>query len=56
MLTVAVLLVALAVAGTANEIRFQGCVAKQDRQRLINVTAKRQLLAPPQCHRLPFRH
>jgi hypothetical protein len=51
-----VALVALAVAGAANEVRFQGCVAKQDRQKLINVVAKRPLLMPPECHRLPFRH
>jgi hypothetical protein len=51
-------LIFLAICGTWNEIRFQGCVGRQDQMRLANVTADPQqpALVTLECHRAPLFH
>lgn len=54
---VALLLGLLAIAVTilvlANEVRFQGCIARQDRQ-LQMLTAKTSGTKVTECSRIPF--
>lgn len=50
----ALVLIFVALLGIWNEIRFQGCVARSDRDLLINATAKHFVTGITACHRLPF--
>ena len=54
---VALVLIFFALLGMANEIRFQGCTARQDRQTINNTLAKRQQAPLPvlKCSRVPFK-
>jgi hypothetical protein len=54
---VALVLIFIALLGIANEIRFQGCTARQDRQFIIDTLAKRQAAPLPglRCSRVPFK-
>jgi hypothetical protein len=54
---ISALLIFLGLLGIGNEIRFQGCVARQDQQALIAATENPRNPAPVEleCHRLPFR-
>jgi hypothetical protein len=56
-IVVSLVLIFLALLGIGNELRFQGCVARQDREALIAAT-KNPRNPPPvplKCHRVPFR-
>ncbi len=50
----ALLLIFLAILLTANEIRFQGCVATRYKQTAINADHPRQAIGVQDCSRLPF--
>lgn len=56
---VPLLLIFAALLGTWNEIRFQGCVRRQDQERLVSVTGDRPSAFPgrsiTECRRLPLR-
>jgi hypothetical protein len=54
---ISLLLIVVALLGIANEIRFQGCVARQDQQALVAATVNPQRPAPVllECYRVPFR-
>jgi len=52
---VALFLIFLALLGTANETRFQGCAARQDRALIANVLAKRTVASRYDCSRVPFK-
>ena len=54
---ICLLLIVVALLLIANEIRFQGCVASQHRQALVEATKSPRNPAPVtlECHRLPFR-
>jgi hypothetical protein len=51
-------LIFLALCGTWNELRFQGCVGRQDQMRLASVVAtpKQPAVVTLQCHRVPIFH
>jgi hypothetical protein len=51
------LLIVLALLGIGNEIRFQGCVGRQDRKALVAATENPRSPSPVllECHRLPFK-
>lgn len=53
--TIALLLIFLAILWLSNEVRFQGCVQRQDNADLINATAHQATNVGPACHRIPFR-
>ncbi len=54
---VALVLIFFALLGMANEIRFQGCTARQDRQAIRNTLAKPKAAPVPiqSCSRVPFK-
>jgi hypothetical protein len=54
---IALLLIFIALLGIGNEIRFQGCVSRQDRMALVAATQNPKSPAPVtlKCHRVPFR-
>ena len=54
---VSLLLIFLALLGIGNEIRFQGCVGRQDQRTLIAVTQSPRNPVPValECHRVPFK-
>jgi len=54
---ISLLLIFIALLGIGNELRFQGCVARQDEKALIAATENPRDPAPVllKCHRLPFR-
>jgi hypothetical protein len=51
-------LIFLALCGTWNELRFQGCVGRQDQMRLASVVVnpKQPAAVTLQCHRVPIFH
>jgi hypothetical protein len=54
---ISLLLIFIALLGIGNEIRFQGCVSRQDRLALIAATQNPKSPAPVtlECHRVPFK-
>lgn len=54
---ISALLIFLGLLGIGNEIRFQGCVARQDQQALVAATEnpRNPAAVALECHRLPFR-
>ncbi len=48
------LLLVLSVLVLANEVRFQGCVARQDRALAITADHPDSAVRGPECARLPF--
>jgi len=50
------LLIFVALVGTGNEIRYQGCVSRLDQQKLIAVTQDPRQPPPVDldCNRVPF--
>lgn len=56
-IVIALLLIFVGLLGIGNEIRFQGCVARQNQQALVAATKNPRNPAPVslECHRLPFR-
>jgi hypothetical protein len=55
-IVISLFLIFLALLGIGNEIRFQGCVQRQDQQALIAATQNPQNPAAVslECHRLPL--
>jgi hypothetical protein len=56
-IVISLLLIFVALLGIGNEIRFQGCVSRQDREALVAATVNPKSPEPVllNCHRLPFR-
>ena len=56
-IVISLLLIFIALLGIGNEIRFQGCVARQDQQALIAATVNPRSPEPVllECHRSPFK-
>jgi hypothetical protein len=54
---VCLLLIVVVLLGIGNEIRFQGCVARQDQQALVAATRNPEdpEPVPLECSRIPFR-
>ena len=52
--TIALLLIALAILITANEIRFQGCIARQDRQLAGTADSPDGAAGITDCSRIPL--
>ncbi len=50
----ALVVIALAILLLANEVRYQGCVARIDRVSAMNAAAEQPVAVPPACSRLPF--
>ena len=53
-LLLGLLAIALAVLVLANEVRFQGCVARADRQVALAVQTKTPVQNVTECSRVPF--
>lgn len=56
-IVVSLVLIFVALLGIGNELRFQGCVARQDRQALVAATKdpRHPARVHLKCHRVPFR-
>jgi hypothetical protein len=53
---VGLVLIFIALLGIGNEIRFQGCLARQDREAINYTLAKRTNPTPiSKCSRVPFK-
>lgn len=52
--TVALMLIFLAILLTANEIRYQGCIAAQVQQVTATVAHPKSPVAVQKCSRFPF--
>jgi hypothetical protein len=54
---ISLLLIFVGVLGVWNEIRYQGCVARIDQQKLVAVTQDPRNPAPVElnCERVPFQ-